>query len=80
MFHVDVATLLHCDEWRIVLSLTFLHFVKGGKVSTQRLDVAVNRMADKFKGGELWIGNWESREDLKVSEIQYSQLGLTASS
>ncbi len=27
-------------------------------------------MADKFKGGELWIVNWDSGEDLKVIEAQ----------
>jgi len=38
----------------------------GGNIPAQRLDVAVTRMADKFKGGELWIGNWGSGEDLKL--------------
>lgn len=27
-------------------------------------------MADKFKGGELWIANWDSGDDLKVIEVQ----------
>lgn len=27
-------------------------------------------MADKFKGGELWIANWDNGEDLKVIEAQ----------
>jgi hypothetical protein len=45
---------------------------QGGNIPAQRLDVAVTRMADKFKGGELWIGNWGSGEDLKVREALHS--------
>ena len=37
-------------------------------------------MADKFKGGELWITNWGSGEDLKVNRIQDSYVKLTAAS
>jgi len=28
-------------------------------------------MADKFKGGELWVANWDSGEDLKVTGVQF---------
>jgi len=37
-------------------------------------------MADKFKGGELWIGNWGSGEDIKVIQVQYYHMGFTAAS
>jgi len=53
---------------------------QGGNIPAQRLDVAVNRMADKFKGGELWIGNWGSGGDLKVIRVQYPYTKLTAAS
>ena len=53
---------------------------KGSNIPAQRLDVAVNRMADKFKGGELWIGNWGSGGDLKVIQVQYSHIKLTLAS
>jgi hypothetical protein len=48
---------------------------QGGNISAQRLDVAVNRMADKFKGGELWIANWDSGEDLKVIGLRLFPCG-----
>lgn len=56
---------------------------KGSNIPSRRLEVAVNRMADKFQGGELWIGNWGSGEGLKVIEIldgEYSDVKLTATS
>ena len=32
-------------------------------------------MADKFKGGELWIANWGSGKDLKVIKVQLFPYG-----
>ena len=54
-----------------VSPLVFPAIFKGSNIPDQRLGIAVNRMADKFKGGELWIGNWGSNEDLKVIQINY---------